>query len=431
MAYSKELFDAIIARNNERVKKAIADGADVNGICEEEGDYKGAPVLLTAILTNPSDGIIINELVKAGADTAYVDEPSTGFTPLHHAVNLDITIATKALLMAGANPNVLDVQGRTPLHYAGMKGSVFMAELLVLAGGDPTIPATVDNQTMATYAAINVDAETGSNLRQLELDYTKNRELFAFFAEIIKGNQTAINAGIEKFGKSVSATKWTPLMVAVIVNHQPLIEKCIELGADVNTQNDDGVTNALILTFLAGSTSCIDTLLTHNTDVNAQDSLGNSNFANAIILLKDEALPVLEKMMAKNPDINKMNSYGETSLFMAVQFSTPEVVKTLIQKGADISLASEGGGNLLHAAARNFNPEVLQVLVDAGLSIDSRMEDGWQPIHITCEADNLGALKKCIELGADKNAKTNDGQTPLDIARQYHFTELTNFLSSQ
>jgi ankyrin repeat protein len=295
--------------------------------------------------------------------------------------------------MAGANPNSLDSKGRTPLHYAAMRGFTFIVKLLVVAGGDPTIASTVDGHTVSTYAGMSVGAEVGNELHQLELDYTKNRELFAFFAEIVKGNQIAIDAKIEKFGTAVSTTKWTPLMVAVIANKQPLIEKCIELGANINTQNNDGITNALVLTFFSRNISCIDLLLAHGADVNTQDSLGNTNFSNAIILLRTTALPAIQKMLTKNPDVNMVNSYGETPLCMAVQFSTPEVVKTLIQNGAGTTLSLGGGGNLLHVAARNPNPEVLEVLVNAGLPIDSKMEDGWQPIHITCEAGNLEALK--------------------------------------
>ena len=101
-------------------------GADVNAV-----DGCGEWPLKSAAEDNDIERIVW--LLKHGAE---VDRTSTGETALHTAVRFDSREAIDALLKAGANPNVQDVDGWTPL-FGALSREVIHA--LRKAGADPRI----------------------------------------------------------------------------------------------------------------------------------------------------------------------------------------------------------------------------------------------------------------------------------------------------
>ena len=66
----------------------------------------------------------------------------------------------KALLAAGANPDVRDNRGRTPLHYAVAKDGVILAvvEALLDAGADP---AAKDSEGKTPLEGVKPDSPFG------------------------------------------------------------------------------------------------------------------------------------------------------------------------------------------------------------------------------------------------------------------------------
>jgi ankyrin repeat protein len=104
----------------ELIRPLVAAGADVNA-----GGGLGEPPLHMAIVRRSGgrpDGALatVRALIAAGADVnrSYKAPASASLTPLHNAAQACRLELVRALVKAGARPNVKDSEGHTPLHLA-------------------------------------------------------------------------------------------------------------------------------------------------------------------------------------------------------------------------------------------------------------------------------------------------------------------------
>ena len=127
------IWDAAMSGNIEAVKKAIADGADVN-VKDKLG---GASLHYAA---NNGRKEIVELLIAKGADVNAKDEFSQ--TPLHDAALRGHKEIAELLIANGADVNAKDawrsghIDGWTPLHAAAGNGNKETAELLIAKGAD-------------------------------------------------------------------------------------------------------------------------------------------------------------------------------------------------------------------------------------------------------------------------------------------------------
>jgi uncharacterized protein len=93
----------------------------------------------------------VRALLAAGADADADDANPFKVRPLHSAVAVRDHDATRALLEAGANPDVRQQGGYTPLHSAAHNDDAELVRLLLDHGADPAL-RTDDGQTAADMA---------------------------------------------------------------------------------------------------------------------------------------------------------------------------------------------------------------------------------------------------------------------------------------
>lgn len=142
----KLLWTAVRAcehRDAEKLRRAIADGADVNGRTKV-----GTPLEM-AVRKDFTDGIRILLENKADPELTYKDNRSTS---LMEAVSNSYYDAAKLLLEHGAKVNATRTDGQTALHLAGYHGRGDLAKLLLANGADPNI---ADNRMNTPYDAAN------------------------------------------------------------------------------------------------------------------------------------------------------------------------------------------------------------------------------------------------------------------------------------
>ncbi|MBI1214270.1 MAG: hypothetical protein GC185_00460 [Alphaproteobacteria bacterium] len=126
---NKRLFKALRNDKLERVKKLLAEGADVNAY----DDYRDSTPLYTA--TDWSFPEAAQLLLEKGAD-AHFAKKGSGYTVLMKAAYIGDTQLVEALLAKGVDIEARDDDGRTALHKAASNGDGDMVKLLLKHGAD-------------------------------------------------------------------------------------------------------------------------------------------------------------------------------------------------------------------------------------------------------------------------------------------------------
>jgi ankyrin repeat protein len=84
-----------------------------------------------------------------------------GSTPLHLAAMNPDTGVLKALLAAGADPNVRDKDGATPLHMAAYASRTQHAQILLEAGADPLLKTNAGRDATSMARKVKADETAG------------------------------------------------------------------------------------------------------------------------------------------------------------------------------------------------------------------------------------------------------------------------------
>ena len=144
------IFELIDAGDVQGVRGLIADDPAAAGEHDEQGltalmraAYRGGGVFDAVRAANPPlepfDRIIVGESDGLPPPDAWTPD---GFTPLHIAAFAHNVDAARALLEAGADPNVIATASFarvTPLGTCTFAGANDVAELLLAHGADPNI----------------------------------------------------------------------------------------------------------------------------------------------------------------------------------------------------------------------------------------------------------------------------------------------------
>jgi ankyrin repeat protein len=169
------IFELIDARNVEGIRAALRADPGAAAAHDDQGltavmraAYRGTDVL-DAILAaepplEPFDRIVAGESEGLPAPDAWTPD---GFTPLHIAAFARNVAATRALLAAGADPNVLATASFarvTPLGTCAFAGANDVARVLLEHGADRALTAD-DGFTPLDAALTNGNDELAALLR--------------------------------------------------------------------------------------------------------------------------------------------------------------------------------------------------------------------------------------------------------------------------
>ena len=123
---------------------------------------KPAAILLAifALSCNANENASILEHPILNAARNGTAKTALGSTPLHLAAANADPSSLKALLAAGADPNLRDKEGLTPLHVAAYSQNATHAQLLLEGGADPALktnagrdPTSMARKVMANEVA--------------------------------------------------------------------------------------------------------------------------------------------------------------------------------------------------------------------------------------------------------------------------------------
>ncbi len=143
----------------------------------------------------------------------------------------------------------------------------------------------------------------------------------------------------------------------------------------------------------------------------------------------------IETFLKLNPELNRVNSLGETPLTLAATLGDFELVVQLIESGADIDYPNRFGRTALHKAIIHFEKEsakqIVLFLIDSGAKVDALDKYNAPPIYYCffnlakpyldtgIAATNLVMISNLEEKGASRSAGlSTDGLDKERLARK-------------
>lgn len=300
--------------------------------------------------------------------------------------------ATRYLLKLGADPH--DGRGTTsswmvwlPLTYAASNGNSECVRLLLEGDADPNSAGPNGIDTALRYAVVNNFPETCRVL--LENGADPNHPLIQppILSELISHNFE---------GYQVPAADKMRL-VRLLVEHKTLV--------DARDQNGG---TALMRATESRDTSVVSLLLNLGAlvDVSSNDLETPLHTA-----APSGSKPILDLILARNPELNCKNDYGSTLLYCAVKF--PELARALLEKGANPNLAQKGSFTLLMRASEG-HPDSVKLLLEYGADINAAT-NGWTAVMLATAQGHVDCLQLLLDAGADPSHKTEWGQTPIHL----------------
>ncbi|MBR0239175.1 MAG: ankyrin repeat domain-containing protein [Thermoguttaceae bacterium] len=208
--------------------------------------------------------------------------------------------------------------------------------------------------------------------------------------------------------KPVGALKQTVLHYAAVENNAHQVQKCLELGADVNAKNCLGRTP---LTALLSSTYEL------SNKYKGSSSIRSVDFSNVVdILLRHGA------------DVNDVDNVGKTAIDYAIFQGNLNVVKNLIKRGAKLPTNRPGWDGIL-AEDTDYSPEMIQFLIDHGANVNGNLQGA--PLLSQIMRNNWSGVKYLIDAGADLNATGVFCDTPVHLAAGKGSLEMTKLLAER
>ncbi|WAQ97907.1 Y045-like protein [Mya arenaria] len=187
---------------------------------------------------------------------------------------------------------------------------------------------------------------------------------------------------------------WTPLQYAISLGNESLSLLLIEKGADIQK-------------------------LHHKTD--------GCPFEGAI---KKKLPKVIQALLEKGVDPNKVLSNGSPALFTALEKENKHIMKVLINEKANVNILNKNGESALFLASRDGLSDIVQILLEAGADMDIQSaETGFQtPLIVATANEHNKVVKLLLRKNCNTNLQDSDSWTALWHAYSNSDEDMMNLL---
>ena len=252
MSKTKELFEAIYSNKIENVKRALSEGAEINGTSEEYGGF--TPLMATAGAWNMD---ILNFLLDQGADVKA--KTPAGDTILSIMIGQGFSFGPRIneqyhnlirkIISKGVDVDSYNQNGdNNPLLISMSSADVETVDMLIEAGANLNIIVHKDNPDVPLNRAISQlvrmrpDAEyiidkmiaKGANVNPK----AENLRSSPLSSAVAEGREDIFNK-LVKHGADINhpCSTTTPLISAILAENTPMTSKLVDMGAHINPEN--------------------------------------------------------------------------------------------------------------------------------------------------------------------------------------------------
>ena len=195
------------------------------------------------------------------------------------------------------------------------------------------------------------------------------------------------------------------LIESVMYQDMETLKSLVESGVDVNYQDPQYGTTALMLACNYGLTDIARFLLDNGAKANIQAKSGSTALSGAA----QQSLELVKLLLDKGADIQLKTEEGITAFTNSIigvlrGNVTTEVAELLLEKGANVDEAPDKGAaagyTCLMMAARNNNPDLVKFLASKGANLNVAAPDGATALSLAEKEDNQEMVKLLKDLGA-------------------------------
>lgn len=269
----------------------------------------------------------------------------------------------------------------------------------------------------------------------------------------------------------------TTLLEKVKANHLDSVKLLIDLGADVNYQDNNQATVLMWATYKA-DLEMVQYLVKHDADPKLKGAVyidtSGSYYGNLLGIAAGEGkmdlleyfldslrIPVddrewnpttgakdgwtalhwaasrgqtqsCNKLLEHNANINVNQTADQSSpLLCSMHGEHYETSEFLLSMGADATLTNISGWKAMHYAARNGEIALLERILDSDPEIEAKtFPDGFTPLILAAYNNSIEACSLLLTNGAKLKEKDFNGFTALDWAKNEGFRNITKYLAN-
>jgi ankyrin repeat protein len=322
-------------------------------------------------------------------------------------------------------------------HYRAVEQVKKTVEILLDCGGDAN--------TVRVYGALLHVAARHQDITLMRLLLDKGAD---------------VNLSTPSFLGTVSDP--TPLTVAILYGCPLSARVLLAAGANVDGQTTDHKYSMLSLAVLQGRAELfVPMLLAHGAHLEIPDVTGSTPLEVAVkkkdlgaliallesgaaikgtgkssrpfdIALKAGKMGVVSALLIYGADV-----HSSQALYRAVKHGHGKIVRLILKEYSadeDIQHVDEQTGNtILHvlAGGKICDTDVVDLIMGYGLNVDAEDMHGSTPLHHAAQAGSVMMVKKLLEHGANMHWKNHKGQFPVNLAREYRYWEVVEFLGEK
>lgn len=213
-------------------------------------------------------------------------------------------------------------------------------------------------------------------------------------------------------------------IVKLLLEHDEKI-----IGVPLKHMTDINGNTALHYSLIFHNIECIKLLLS-----DSKCSLQDKNKKNALhFAVGTRSVEIVDLILQNTTDLDSQDTSGETSLHVACRLSLYDIVHTLLKHGANPNITEYERISIpLHFACYNGHEDIVKLLLDYGSDINAPDVQGLTPLHTCALYDKINIARilldhkpKGIQVGINVNIISVYREIPLHIL---FLKKQTNFI---